>query len=98
MRVTFRESGGFAGLVRGCDLDTEKMPPGEAVKLRALVEKCDLNQGGVLAESARDALVYEVTVESGGTRRKLLFDDLSIPPSAGPLVEYLVERSTPQGA
>jgi hypothetical protein len=98
VRVIFRQSGGFGGLVRGCDLDTEKMPPGEAVKVRALVEKCDLDEGGSLTENARDALVYAITVESGGARRKLLFDDLSMPPSAGPLVEYLVERSSPQGA
>jgi hypothetical protein len=98
VQVTFRQSGGFGGLLRGCDLDTEKMPPGEAAKVRALVEKFDLGEGASLTERARDALVYEITLERGGARRKLLFDELSMPPSAVPLVEYLVERSSPRRA
>ncbi len=33
MKVTFQQSGGFAGLIRGCILDTDSLPPGDAEAL-----------------------------------------------------------------
>lgn len=37
MKICYRKSGGFAGLVKGVDLDTDALPPAEAETLRQLV-------------------------------------------------------------
>jgi hypothetical protein len=75
------------------------MEPGEGKILGQLVEKCSFSPPVAGApEDARDTVSYEITVEADGEVRRLSFDDLSIPPSAEPLLTYLRERSRPQGA
>jgi hypothetical protein len=97
--VTFREWGGFGGLVRGCELDPAAMEPGEGKLLGELVKKCSFSPPDEGApDEARDTVSYEITVEEKGGRRRLSFDDLSVPPSAEPLLTYLRERSRPRGA
>jgi len=97
VRVTYRQSGGFSGLVRGCDLDTEKMAPQEAAKLASLLERCEFSEEKTTAPDARDALVHEISVVGDdGVMSSVLFDELSIPSSAGPLLEFLEVRSSPR--
>lgn len=97
--MTFRQWGGFTGLLRGCELDPAAMEPGEGRILGELVEKCSFSPSAERApEGARDTVSYEITVEEKGGKRSLSFDDLSIPSSAEPLLTYLRERSRPRGA
>ena len=97
VKVSYRHSGGFTGLVTGCDLDTGKMAPPEAKKLAALLEDCAGSAPSGPAPEARDAAVHEITVEGDdGARRTLLFDDLNLPPAAAPLLEYLRSRAAPR--
>ena len=99
LKVTFRQWGGFGGLLRGCRLDAAAMEPGEGRILGELVGKCSFSSPVAgMPEDARDTVSYEITVEADGGVRRLSFDDLSIPPSAEPLLTYLRERSRPQGA
>ncbi|MFB2772751.1 protealysin inhibitor emfourin [Pelatocladus sp. BLCC-F211] len=98
MKVKFSQSGGYAGLRRGCELDTDSLPSDEAAKLQSLVE-----QSGILqAESrhaphARDLFNYNITIETSedDAIRTVSFDDLSLPESAEPLLEYLQDCAKP---
>ncbi len=96
MKVKFSQSGGYAGLRRGCELDTDSLPADEAAKLQSLVE-----QSGILqAESrhaphARDLFNYNITVETDEGAPTVSFDDLSLPENAQPLLEYLQSCAKP---
>jgi hypothetical protein len=95
MKVHFRQSGGFAGLVKECQLDTEQLPPDEAARLKSLVEQSHL-EGRTEDHSprARDVFHYTITVEDGGSRR-LSFDDRTVPPDVQPLVRFLKTHAAP---
>lgn len=96
MKVNFSQSGGYAGLRRGCELNTDSLSPDEAAQLQSLVE-----QSGILeAESkhaphARDLFYYNITVETSQGQHTVSFDDLSLPQNAQPLVKYLQSCAKP---
>lgn len=97
MKVTFRQSGGYAGLIRGCELDTDSLSPDEAITLQSLVE-----ESGILkvkdghTPQGRDLLQYKITVETSEGVYHVSFDDMTLPESAAPLIEYLQSHSTPR--
>ena len=96
MKVRYRESGGFAGLSRGCEVDSASLPGEDARRLAALVEQAAPDD--VAAPSppeARDLLGYEIVIESEARRTVLRFDDATIPERADPLLAWLQERARP---
>lgn len=99
MRVSFRQSGGYAGLVRGCDLATAAMPSEEADRLSSLVKRCLEGEVPTKKEGeARDEISYEIVIEEEGLPRRLAFSERGVPPSTRPLLEFLIDRSAPQPA
>lgn len=97
MKVRFRQTGGFAGLSRGCELDDATLPRPEAANLRRLVERSQIQDGQATGpEGARDLTTYEITVETDDGVRTAAFDDLTIPKQLQPLMDYLQRRATPQ--
>lgn len=94
MKVRFRQTGGFGGLVRGCDLDTDAMPRTEANQLVRLVRQANIQEAGERRHPrGRDLLVYEIVLEEGGRRLKVSFDSMSTPPEVEPLVQFLAQRA-----
>jgi hypothetical protein len=94
MKVRFRQSGGFGGLVLGCDLDTHTLPPGEARALTRLVRRAKLKDlAPRRAGPARDLQTYEITVEGAGMIVKASLDDLSVRPTIEPLIRFLSDRA-----
>jgi hypothetical protein len=97
VKVSYRQTGGFAGLGRGADLDLEALPSAEATRLRKLVEQArlgDLRARG--PSTARDLVGYEIAVEGDDGKRVVArFDDATVPESATPLVEALQKRARP---
>lgn len=84
-------------MIRGCELDTDSLFPNEAITLQSLVE-----ESGVLkakdghTPQGRDLLQYEITVETNEGVYHVSFDDMTLPESAAPLIEYLQSHSTPR--
>ena len=55
LKVTFEQSGGFAGLVKGCVLDADALPADESAELRRLVAASGLETSSkVTSRGARD--------------------------------------------
>jgi hypothetical protein len=97
MKVTFRQSGGYAGLIKGCEFNTDLLPTDEATTLQSLVEQSGILQAkGGQTPNARDLLNYRITVETSEGVHSVSFDDLSIPEGAAPLLEYLQSQAKPQ--
>lgn len=95
MKVRYRQSGGFAGLSLGADLDSEKLPPDEAEELARLVNRAALDKIGVKKSiRGRDLTSYEIIVEDNGQTRKASFDDTTIPPNVQPLLDFLNRRAS----
>jgi hypothetical protein len=96
MKVKFSQSGGYAGLIRGCELDTDSLSPAEATKLQSLVEQSGILQAqSKHAPHARDLLNYNITVETSEGAPTVSFDDLSLPENVQPLLEYLQSCAKP---
>ncbi|HZS03020.1 MAG TPA: protealysin inhibitor emfourin [Chloroflexota bacterium] len=94
MKVTFRESGGFAPIFRGCELDTDDLPAEEAAQLQGLVAA-----SGILAmrdarvEAARDVRLYTFGVQTDRGAHEVTFDQLSVPDTVRPLLDLLRAKS-----
>jgi hypothetical protein len=95
MKVRYRQTGGYGGLVLGCELDTETLPPSEGQELARLVKQAALDKVGVKKNpSGRDLTNYEIAVEDNSRAVKASFDDMSIPAAARPLLDFLRSRAT----
>jgi hypothetical protein len=97
MRISFTQSGGFAGLVRGCHIDTATLPPDDRRTLELLVEASRISgEHEALSGAGRDLRQYEIVIEHVGGAARLCCDERSLPESVRPLVADLMERSSPQ--
>jgi len=96
MRVTFRQSGGFAGLVRGCRIDAAALGPAERRELERLVAASDLcGERADFGDEGRDLRHYELVIERGADVARLACDERRLPASVRPLVAFLAARSGP---
>jgi hypothetical protein len=97
MNIRFMQSGGFAGLLKGCEIDTTTLPAGEAKELEKLVKASGISASGTfLSNSSRDLFEYEITIKDEGSEISATFDDESLPQSAKPLIGYLKKCATPK--
>jgi hypothetical protein len=96
MVVRFVQSGGYAGLLKGCELDTKTLPPEEAKTLEGLVKASALPaKGKFLSNSSRDLREYEIAIDDGKSKKSVVFDEQTVPKSAKPLISYLEKHSKP---
>jgi hypothetical protein len=94
MKVTYRQTGGFAGLVLGYELDTDTLKPEEAKAFKALLESANLGKLKTKrAPKARDLTGYEITIEDKGTKKTIRLNDMSLSKESEGLIEYLQKRS-----
>jgi len=98
MQITFLESGGFAGAIRGVRIDAATLPAGEREALERLVAacglagSCELNTAG-----GRDRRQYDLAIDQDGRIDRLTCDDGCVPEAARPLIAFMAARATPQG-
>lgn len=96
MKIHFRQTGGFAGLTLGCDLDTSAMPVGEAKALERLVRDSLITESiAHKNEEGRDLTNYEITIERDQGTLTATFDDMSLPKNLEALVDFLRTRVRP---
>ena len=96
MKVSFRQSGGFAGLVKGVDLDSSNMAADQGQQLEKLAAASGI-QGSTTArlQVARDLMQYDIRIEQNSQVSKLSFDDKTVPPAVQPLLTYLKSQAHP---
>jgi hypothetical protein len=97
MQITFTQSGGFAGAVRGCRIDAAGLPAAERRILEELVAASGLD-GSLerFAAAARDRQQYDIRIERDGGTVRVCCDDPCLPEAARPLVRYLAARAGPR--
>lgn len=90
--VRFRQSGGFAGLIRGSDLVGDQLSDAER---RALQQHLRTAPGAPPASEARDQLVYELEVETDSGTVRLEFGEDGVPRELASLVDGMAARARP---
>jgi hypothetical protein len=99
MKITFLQSGGFIGALRGCRLDAALLPVAERAALELLVARCGIEHSGKrFTTEGRDRRQYDLAIEQNDQIVRLSCDDASLPEKARPLVDFLAARAIPQGA
>ncbi|MFM8414275.1 MAG: protealysin inhibitor emfourin [Planctomycetota bacterium] len=99
MKITFLESGGFAGTLRGVRIDAGCLPAPERAELERLVAGCGVERScECFAKAARDRRQYDLAIDRRGRVVRLSCDDASVPRAARPLIEFLAARASPQAA
>ena len=96
MRISFERSGGFAGITMKTAIDEEDLAPGEAQKLRQLVEEADFfnSPGKIMARSPQpDRFQYELRLEEKGRQHAVTVSEEARPAKLKPLVQWLMEKS-----
>ena len=91
-KIRFRQSGGFAGLVRGCDVEFNEL---DVAFRKALERYAGSGPTPVAPSKARDQIVYEIEMETDAGVRRLEFDEASVPNDLASLVQTLAQRSKP---
>jgi len=95
MRVSFTQSGGFAGLVSSCRIDTTLLEVSERETVERLVVAAGITEScECVSETARDTRTYEIVIERE-TQVRVVFDEQGLPDAVRPLVAYLKERARP---
>ena len=96
MRISFERSGGFAGITMKTAVDEKDLAPGEAQKLRQLVEEADFfnSPGKITSRSPQpDRFQYELKFEEKGRQHTVTVSEEAMPEKLKPLVNWLMERS-----
>ena len=97
MKITFLQSGGFAGMLKGCTIEAADLAPEERQELESLVAASGLGESFERFSSAgRDLRQYEIVIEQHANVQRMACDDRSVPEAARPLLAFLVARARPQ--
>ena len=97
MKITFLQSGGFAGMLKGCTIDATDLAPDQRQELESLVAASGLGESfDRFSETGRDLRQYEIVIEQDATVRRIVCDDHSVPEATRPLVAFLSARARPQ--
>jgi hypothetical protein len=95
MKIYFERSGGFLGRSLSTVVDTNQLPPEQALKLLEIVEDTDFFglpenlDAGPENFSGSDQLCYRVTVEVAGVQHTVEVSDTNAPPCLQPLLDEL---------
>ena len=97
MKITFLQSGGFAGMLKGCTIDATDLAPDERQELESLVAASGLSESlERFSSTGRDLRQYEIVIERGMAVQRIICDDHSVPEAIRPLVAFLSARARPQ--
>ena len=97
MKITYRESGGFAGLVKGVEIDTSNLNHDEAQNVVKMVADSGIKgEVNLTSPAQRDVPQYDICIESenGVERRQLDFSHVT--DDMKPLLKYLKRKSAIQ--
>lgn len=102
MKISFVQSGGFMGLFKACELDTDAATPAEAflkvtpAELEQRVKTSGIVSGAFFSEASRDLYQYNITIEDGDSEVSGTYDDATLPATAHELMDYLREYARPK--
>ncbi|BCL33838.1 protealysin inhibitor emfourin [Nostoc sp. MS1] len=97
MRVSLERTGGFAGISKSINVDTNQLSQQEAEELSRLIEAADLfHLPAQIISSHRqiDRFQYQITIEDNGQRHTVTAGEAALPNSLKTLIEWLNQASS----
>lgn len=95
MKIQFRQTGGFAGLAKSAEIDTDQVAQEEAETVQSLVEQCAFWEvPSPASRSLPDQEQYSITIEAEGRSRTMHLGRSNLPTDLKPLVNYLTKKAT----
>lgn len=97
MKIYYERSGGFIGRNVSTVVDTNQLPPEEALGLLEKVDTADFFSipesftSGLESVHGADRLCYKVTVEVAGVRHTVEASDENLPEELQPLIQELTQ-------
>jgi hypothetical protein len=100
MRVFLERTGGFAGISKRINVDTNTLPLEEAEELRRLVAVADLFQlpeqiisssqeSDRKSSTGSDRFQYQITVEDHSQQHTVIVSEAALPTTLKPLIAWL---------
>jgi hypothetical protein len=92
MKISYRRTGGFAGMVMSFDIATETMPPDEADEIQDLVKNADFFSLPEIISSespSADQFQYQLTVENNEQLHTVEVGDAAVPENLWPLLDKI---------
>ena len=92
MKISYRRTGGFAGMVMSFDVATDSLPPDDAKELRDLVIAANFFELPAMIESkppGGDQFQYKLTVETAEQQHSVGVGDAAVPENLWPLINKL---------
>ena len=104
-KIRFRQTGGLAGLVRGCELTPKDLDSKEGARLERLLRQSGLAESrpahraspaqAADRDSGRDLIKYEIEIESASGTTRFELDDLNLSENVELLVAFLQKHARP---
>src|ERR1043165_9460283 len=94
MRASLERTGGFAGVSMSSMVDTDKLPPEDAQRLKQLVESANffqLPETIAPQKSQPDRFQYRLTVEDDNRSHTVTIAESDLPPNVRPLAAFLTQ-------
>src|SRR5262245_30083035 len=100
LKVRFRQSGGYGGLIRGCELSAADTSPDEFQQLERLLNGSGLTKpaaggGAKSPSSAADLMQYDLDIETSDGKKHVVLTDEGVDEKTQHLIELLQKRSKP---
>ena len=100
VKLRFRQSGGFAGLIRGQEITAADSSPNELQRLENMLKESGLAEradagGARTPPKSADLIQYDLEIETAaGTKHVVLTDD-DLDDRTEPLIQFLKKGSKP---
>jgi hypothetical protein len=94
MKIKFRQTGGFAGLTKAVEIDTEQIPPNAAEVLKLMVDRASFFEVSAPPPQALpDREQYTLSIESQGRSHQLQLGASNLPAQLKELIDYLAKQA-----
>jgi len=99
MKIYFERTGGFMGQVVSTVVDTDQLPPEEALSLIEKLDESDFfclpasMDTGAKGGSGADRFCYKVTVEAAGAEHTVEASEEDVPDELYPLLNELTQMA-----
>ena len=92
MKISYRRTGGFAGMILSYNIDVDDLPPEEADELGRLISAADFFKLPFEIRSetpGADQFEYTLTIETDEVQHTVKFGDAAMPENLWPLVNKI---------